>query len=255
MNIHWDAEGYTRNFSFVHEYGSGLLDLLDPKEGAVLDLGCGNGALTFRLSQAGYTAHGLDASPELLAVARTSYPQLTFYQGDATDFQATTLYDAVFSNAVFHWIEDGKQDDMLRCVNRALKPGGQFVFEFGGQGNNALIHAALEEAFRARGLVYRMPFYFPSIGQYAPRLERAGFRVVYAALFDRPTPLQGEEGLYDWLRMFIKAPFAGLGETDREEILRDAVARLRERLYRDGTWYSDYVRIRCKAVKTEQPAP
>lgn len=213
------------------------------------------GALTHRLSQAGYTAHGLDASPELLAVARASYPELTFYQGDATDFQAPTLYDAVFSNAVFHWIEDGKQDDMLQCVNRALKPGGQFVFEFGGQGNNVLIHAALEDAFRARGLTYRMPFYFPSIGQYTPRLERAGFRVVYATLFDRPTPLQGEEGLYDWLRMFIQTPFAGLEAGEQEVILRDAVARLRERLYRDGTWYSDYVRIRCKAVKTEQPAP
>ena len=73
--------------------------------------------------------------------------------------------------------------------------------------------------------------------------------MVYATLFDRPTPLKGEDGLYDWLNMFIKTPFAGLSEADREEILRETAARLRDRLYRDGTWYSDYVRIRCKAVK------
>lgn len=252
MNIRWNAEGYTQNFSFVHEYGSDLISLIDGKGLSVLDLGCGNGALTSRLVQAGFRAQGLDASPELLETARRTYPELTFRQGDAVNFQVSQSFDVVFSNAVLHWIDRERQDDMLRCVNHALKPGGQFVFELGGYGNNVLIHGALEQAFVRRGLAYRMPFYFPTVGQYAVRLEAAGFKVTYATLFDRPTPLSGEDGLYGWLCMFIKTPFEGMGQAEREAILREAAAELKGSLYRDSVWYSDYVRLRCKAVKESE---
>lgn len=252
MNIQWNAAGYTQNFSFVHEYGKELISLIEGRNLSVLDLGCGNGALTWQLKQNGFDAEGLDASPELLETARSSWPGLVFRQGDASDFQTSRPYDVVFSNAVLHWIDRGRQDDMLRCVNRALKPGGQFVFELGGYGNNALIHGALEGAFARRGLTYQMPFYFPTIGQYAARLERAGFKVTSALLFDRPTPLNGEDGLYDWLRMFIKTPFGQMGEDEKEAILRETVGELKSALYRSGVWYSDYVRLRCKAVKEHE---
>ena len=249
MNIQWNAKGYTQNFSFVHQYGSDLFSLIEGQGLSVMDLGCGNGALTHQLRQAGFDAEGLDASPELLETARELWPDVPFRLGDAADFQAGRHYDMVFSNAVLHWIDPDRQDAMLRCVNRALKPGGQFIFELGGYGNNALIHGALEGAFTQRGRTYRMPFYFPSIGQYAARLEGAGFKATYATLFDRPTPLNGDDGLYDWLRMFIKTPFQGMEPAAEEAILREVVEALRPALYRDGVWYSDYVRLRCRAVK------
>lgn len=252
MNIQWNAKGYTQNFSFVHQYGSDLLSLIDGQGLSVLDLGCGNGALTHQLRQAGFDAQGLDASPELLETARKHWPDVSFRLGDAADFRLSAPVDVVFSNAVLHWIDDSRQDDMLRCVNRVLKPGGQFIFEMGGWGNNALIHGALDRAFARRGLVYQMPFYFPSVGRYASRLERAGFRVTFASLFDRPTPLKGEDGLYDWLCMFIRTPFLGMEPAEEEAILRETVQALRDRLYREGVWYSDYVRLRCKAVKEKE---
>lgn len=252
MNIQWNAEDYTQNFSFVHEYGSQLLSLIDGRGLSVLDLGCGNGALTAKLAQAGFQVQGLDASPELLEAARRSHPKLTFRQGDAVNFQVPVPFDVVFSNAVLHWIDREKQDATLRCVNRALKPGGQFVLELGGYGNNALIHGALERTFTRRGLTYRMPFYFPTVGQYAARLEAAGFKVTDAHLFDRPTPLNGPDGLYDWLCMFIKTPFAGIDTAQRETMMQEAVESLRRTLLQDGVWFSDYVRLRCKAVKESE---
>lgn len=252
MNIQWNAQGYTQNFSFVHEYGSQLLSLIEGQGLSVLDMGCGGGALTCRLAQAGFQVQGLDASPELLETARQTYPGLTFRQGDAVDFQVPQPFDVVFSNAVLHWIDQEKQDRMLCCVNRALKPGGQFIFELGGYGNNALIHGALEQAFARRGLTYQMPFYFPTVGQYAARLERAGFLVTYASLFHRPTPLNGPDGLYDWLCMFIKTPFSGMDPEQREEILREVTGQLREPLLQEGVWMCDYVRLRCKAVKESE---
>ncbi|MBQ8397659.1 MAG: methyltransferase domain-containing protein [Clostridia bacterium] len=250
MNIKWDAQGYTANFSFVHQYGGDLLNLLRIEPGMTcLDLGCGNGALTAKLAEAGLRTIGLDASPELLAIAREQHPDIRFIEGDATDFRLDEPVDIIFSNAVFHWIDAARQSALLDCINAALKPGGQFVFEFGGKGNNALIHAALARAFAARRRAYVMPFYFPSVGEYAPMLERAGFRVEYTALFDRPTLLKGDDGLADWIRMFVKTPFSGVPADEADAIIREAAASLAPDLRRDGDWYADYVRIRCKASK------
>ena len=115
MNIKWNADKYTQDFSFVHEYGNEVIGLINREEGAsVLDLGCGNGALTKKLSELGFKASGLDASPELLQIARKNYPELTFYQGDATEFELPGKVDVIFSNAVLHWIAKDKQPDLLR---------------------------------------------------------------------------------------------------------------------------------------------
>lgn len=251
MNIQWDAAKYTSDFAFVHQYGSSLLDWIEGEKLSVLDLGCGNGALTRELADRGHDAEGIDASAGLLRAAREQYPELRFRQADAAGFRTERLYDAVFSNAVFHWIEREKQPDMIAHVFDALKPGGQFIFEFGGYGNNARIHDALGREFEKRGLTYRMPFYFPTIGEYTSLLERGGFLVRTALLLDRPTELKGENGLYDWIRMFVKTPFEGIGETLAEEIIRSAVSELKGALHHDGSWYADYVRLRCKAVKPE----
>lgn len=250
MNIKWDAKIYTQDFSFVHRYGNDLTELIDKKEQTtVLDLGCGNGALTQKLADEGMLVLGMDASADLLQVAREKHPGLFFLEGDATNFTLPEPVDVVFSNAVFHWIERNKQPDLLQCVYRSLNPNGQFVFEFGGSGNNALIHGALKAAFERRGFVYQFPFYFPTIGEYSSLLEQAGFKVIYAVLFDRMTELQGENGLIDWIRMFIKTPFKNITEADQEEIIAETACKLKNKLFYDGKWHADYVRIRCKALK------
>lgn len=251
MNIKWDADKYTSDFSFVHQYGNSVTELISAdKNSSILDLGCGNGALTKALQDKGYMVKGLDASKELLDIARKNYPDIEFIQADAVSFSVEEPVDVVFSNAVFHWIEREKQRNMLRCVHNALKENGEFVFEFGGYGNNQLIHGALAEAFAECRYVYKMPFYFPAISEYSTLLEDTGFRVRYAVLFDRPTELKGEDGLKDWIKMFVKTPFSVIGNEDEKDAVIDrAVENLRNVLYRDGKWYADYVRIRMKAIR------
>lgn len=251
MNINWDADKYTSDFSFVHQYGNSVMELIDAKKNStVLDLGCGNGALSKALQDKGYIVKGIDASKELLDIAKKNYPNIEFTLGDATNFSLHEPVDVVFSNAVFHWIDRERQQDMLQCVYHALKKDGQFVFEFGGAGNNRLIHGALAEIFSEYQYNYTMSFYFPTISEYTTLLERTGFSVRYAVLFDRPTELKGENGLKDWINMFIKTPFSVIDdEEEKEEMIDKAVAQLRNTLYKDGKWYADYVRLRIKAIK------
>lgn len=251
MNIKWDAEKYTSDFSFVYQYGSDVMELIDAdKNSTILDLGCGNGALSKKLKDKGFVVKGIDASKELLDTARKSYPDIEFIQADATSFSLPEPVDVVFSNAVFHWIDKGQQQNMLKCVYNALKENGQFVFEFGGFGNNQLIHGALEKIFSEYGYTYKMPFYFPTISEYSTILENVGFRVKYAILFDRPTELKGESGLKDWINMFVKTPFSIIeNESERESIIDKAVDSLRSLLHKNGKWYADYVRTRMKAIR------
>lgn len=123
---------------------------------------------------------------------------------------------------------------------------GQFVFEFGGAGNNEKIHTALYKAFANHNRDYHVPFYFPTIGEYAPLLKTAGFKVIYAVLFDRFTALKGDNGLYDWIQMFVKAPFQQMCKEEKESILPETVADLKENLFYEGIWYADYVRTGAK---------
>lgn len=251
MNITWDAKGYTAGFSFVHQYGEGVMELIEAAPGShVVDLGCGNGALSEKLAARGYRVTAIDASPDMLERARALHPDLPFVQADATDFTLDEPADVIFSNAVFHWIDGEKQPLLAQSIARNLKTGGQLICEFGGYGCAERVHSALERAFAARGLAYPRVFYFPTIAQYAPILESAGLRVTWAALFDRPTPQQGENGLENWIRMFVKTPFEGVPADVQDAIIAEAVSSLRGELQQaDGTWIVDYVRIRIKAVK------
>lgn len=252
MNIDWDAQGYSRDFSFVHHYGEDVLRLLNINEGdTVVDLGCGNGALTKRLADMGARVIGIDASAEMLELARKNYPELCFQQADARSFKLEEPVDAIFSNAVFHWINREDQPQLLRQISQALKPKGQLVCEFGGKGCAAHIHDTLRECFARRGLDYTFTFYFPTIGEYATLLEQAKLKCEYAILFDRPTPQKnGERGLANWINMFDTAPFEGISHSLRNEIISEAEERLRKSmLYDNGNWTVDYVRIRLKARK------
>lgn len=162
MNIAWDAQGYRERFSFVPRYGAGLMELLTAAPGArVVDLGCGAGALTEKLAGRGYDALGVDASPEMLSAARKAYPNLSFLLADARSFALDRPADAIFSNAVFHWIDASEQDALLANVARNLKPGGELVCEFGGRGCAETVHSALEESFARRGLFLRAGVLLP----------------------------------------------------------------------------------------------
>ena len=250
MNNDWNAKNYTNNFSFVHQYGEDVLKLIDaPAGSSVLDLGCGNGALTKKLQELGFQVQGMDSSEEMLTLAQRNNPDILFEYGDATQFTLAEPVDVIFSNAVFHWIDAEKQDALAAHIANALKPGGTLVCEFGGKDCAESVHATLEQCFAKRGLQYQRFNYFPTIAEYSAVLERNGLRPDYAVLFDRPTPQSPGKTVVDWIEMFVRVPFRGMEEKQKGEILQEAENLLRPKLCRDGKWIIDYVRIRVRARK------
>ncbi len=245
----WDADLYDDKHAFVWQYGASLVKLLAPRAGErVLDLGCGTGPLTHQIAQAGASVVGLDFSDEMLNQARSAFPELEFVRGDARDFHFGAPFDAVFSNAVLHWVSP--PEAAVRCVAAALKPGGRFVAEFGGRGNVRVIVAALRTAAQRLNLHPEEPrWFFPGVAEYATMLEAAGLEVRFATLFDRPTPLEGPTGLRNFIAMFIRATLESVPPDRRDDFLRAVEDAARPELFRDGSWSADYRRLRVVAVR------
>lgn len=248
--MNWNAELYTKKHGFVYAYGADLIDLLAPKPGElILDLGCGSGELTRQLADRGATVIGLDASASMLNKARAQFPNLDFRTGDATTFALPERVDAIFSNAVLHWVTDYER--AAERMRFHLKPGGRLVAEFGGQDNIGQIVEAVTRQLRQQG--YDRPaswWYFPSVGTYASLLEKHGFRVRLVQHVDRPTRLDDPEtGLTDWIEQFGGNFFAGVPDADKAAVLAAVNADLRPALFREGYWFADYKRLRVVAER------
>ena len=247
--MNWNSDLYTQKHSFVYQYGEGLLELLKPQPGErILDLGCGSGELTQRIAEQGTQVIGIDASAAMLEKARVQFPTLEMHQMEATSFTFDEPFDAIFSNAVLHWVPD--YEAAVRQMAKALKPNGRLVIEFGGKNNVATIVDAIASQLEKHGYSFRPFWFFPSIGEYTPVLERYGFEIRLAQYYDRDTLLDDPEtGLIDWIEQFGPYFFENVTPDDKVAILESVKAELRPVLFRDGRWYADYKRIRIIAGK------
>ncbi|MGG4497201.1 class I SAM-dependent methyltransferase [Brevibacillus reuszeri] len=250
----WNAELYDDKMNFVSHYGRGLIDWLQPvSTERILDLGCGTGDLTASLAESGATVMGVDFSADMINSARQKYPHLPFQIADAHTFRTSDSYDAIFSNAALHWMK--RPEEVIESVWLALAPKGRFVAEFGGKGNCELVINALRTTLAQKGISAdeRMPWYFPSIAEYAALLERQGFSVVLASHYDRPTVMpDGDRGLRHWLDSFCSPFFADLSASDIDDVCLQVTELLRPALFQDGKWIVDYKRIRVIANKSSE---
>jgi len=248
MTQSWDAQAYEKNGAFVHGLAGGVLEWLAAQPGErILDLGCGDGQLTQRIAAAGAVVVGVDASPEMLAAARSR--GIDAHEGCAELLPfADRSFDAVFSNAALHWVHG--QDEMMTEVRRVLKPGGRFVAEMGGHGNIAAIRVALMAVLARHGYYDREDGvnYYPTPEIYTRRLERHGFKMRQISHFPRPTILS-ESGMTGWLRTFRSGVLESLPEEIRETIVEETATLLAPALRdEEGNWTGDYVRLRFVAT-------
>jgi len=242
----WDPESYSKKARFVSDLGEPLLQLLDPKPGElILDIGCGDGALTEKIKTAGSAVIGIDSSLAQLQASRKRDLNVLSMDGQQLGFKKK--FDAVFSNAALHWMK--RPELVIEGVANCLKPGGRFVGEFGGKGNVETIRAALHAALRQRGIdPWGVdPWYYPSAEEYSGLLSRSGFAIDYIEIIPRPTNLPGD--ILAWLEVFAQ-PFTKAVKGDHREFLDEIRSALEPRLLQaDGSWYADYVRLRFKALR------
>lgn len=248
----WDAELYDRKHEFVSQLATDLVELLSPKPGEhILDLGCGTGHLTYKIATSKAEVLGIDSAATMIEKARANYPDLHFELVNAAELTFIEQFDGVFSNAVLHWVKPPEK--VIAGVWKALKPGGRFVAEFGGKGNINLILTAFNNEIKANSSSIDKELnlnYFPSIAEYGNLLENQGFKLIFANLFDRLTPLaDGKQGLSNWLKMFRGKLLASFPEEVQIRIITKVEEELRPTLYKNGQWFADYRRIRIVAVK------
>jgi len=243
----WDANSYDKFGRFVSDHGQIILQWLDAQPGErILDAGCGDGVLTCQIAKQGATVEGIEQAPSMAKAAQAHGLQVRTM--DLCDLEDVGQFDAIFSNAVLHWIEDWS--GLLQNFHRALKPKGRLVVECGGFGNIAAIRTAII----AVAAQYNMPLKagpesYLTAHDAQTFLQKAGFKLVKSELSPRQTHLQN--GMEGWLRVF-REPF--LKQFDqgkvRDKIIEQVLAMLEGQLKTPNEqWFADYVRLRFIAQK------
>lgn len=268
---HWSAEKYNNAANFVPQLATKVLQYLSPSPGEhIVDIGCGDGQLTSKLAQHVTPTGrilGLDASASFIATAQASntHQHCSYALQDCTALSPDSLsagsWDKAFSNAAMHWILRAPEtrQEFFTAVHDLLKPGGTFVFEMGGKGNVAELHAAFTAALTTHGGLSLAqaraanPWFFPSTDWMAQTLGKAGFDVEVCESEYRPTRLtedrgDGSGGVEGWVRLMgAKFLEAVEGEEKREKVVKAVCEWVEDVIVReeDGSRWIGYVRLRA----------
>ena len=243
----WNPRGYDEHAHYVYKLGEPLIALLSPIEGEkILDLGCGHGELTQRLSEFECEVRGIDTSEDMVHAAMQNGVNAEVMNAEELTFD--NEFDGIISNAAIHWMHDIEK--VMEGCYRSLKFGGRFVGEFGGEGNVGRIVTATEKYFDEHPElgVFTVPWYFPSVEEFGEELEHAGFYTEYIELIERPTPLP--TGIKGWLVTFFHGLMSGFTDEQKDDFISEVSEMLKPELYKSETgWHADYVRLRFKALK------
>lgn len=159
--------------------------------GPVADLGCGPGHVTAHLRSLGVDAFGIDLSPEMIAVARRTYPELSFGTGSMT---ALDLADGSLGGIVAFYSTVHTPPEVLPKVfaefTRVLVPGGQLLLAF-------KVGDKLRHLDHGYGHDLSLDVYWLPLDRVLSLLRDAGLEP-HAQLVREPTdqerPRQGQQG-------------------------------------------------------------
>lgn len=258
-NTYWNAEVYDRIGKPMRAWAQQVIDDLALRgDETVLDAGCGSGSVTFDLlaKLPRGKIYAIDASEEMVAslakqLEERGVTNVTAIHASLTDFTLPEQVDAVFSNAVFHWIPD--DDALFGCLYRATKPGGRLRAQCGGFGNNARVLEAVATVRQHERFARHLGAFTDSKKYRKPEeaiaaLERAGWRDVRAKLWPQPVPFEDEAEAALYIQTILLRDH--IARLPAEEHDPYALAIVRETVRRHGAPYAaDYVRLDLWATR------
>lgn len=226
----WDASTYHTISSPQAEMAEAVLDRLELRgDETVLDAGCGSGrvtaALLERLPRGRVVA--VDADAAMVEHARAALPddRVEVHHQDLAALRVDAPVEAVFSNAVFHWMSD--HDALFAALARALRPGGRLSAQCGGEGNIASVQAAADAIVAADPPLQRhfagwqRPWNFANPTETEERLRAAGFATAEAWL--EPWPARPDDPT-TYLRTICLGPYLERLPEDEHETFAATVA-------------------------------
>ncbi|RQO74319.1 trans-aconitate methyltransferase [Pedobacter sp. KBW06] len=210
----------------------------------VIDLGCGTGELTRKLSDQlpGAEVLGIDASAEMLRDAGTfSRKNLSFEQSEIeAHLQSGATYDLIFSNAALQWI-DGHQQ-LFPEIIASLKEGGQLAVQVPSNHEHfthrTLRSIAAEEPFKTAFDGWLRGLSVLSIENYSRILFDNGAReiTVYEKIY--PHILKDAMAIYDWTSGTAMIPYVERLEGGlKEDFIKEYQKRLLKEYPRQPVFY------------------
>jgi len=161
----------------------------------VLETGCGSGANLWMIAREGFDAHGIELSPEGVALCKKMLAhwqtQATVSLGDMTAIQHPDhSFDAVVDVFSSYCLDESGFAVFLDEVKRILRPGARFFSytpskasdAFRDPGPSRFIDASTLDGIRREGAAFsgnHYPFRFISPGEYVAALESRQLRVIY----------------------------------------------------------------------------
>jgi len=258
----WDAADYAAHSSAQFAWADELVSKVKLQgHEVVLDVGCGDGKVSAML--AGKVPDGavvaIDQDPDMIRLARTQYsqqafPNLTFIRMDVEELDAANRFDIVFSNAALHWLRDHQL--ALANIRQALKQGGRFLLQMGGQGNAAKIILVIEalmeqDRWRAYFRDFAFPYGFFGPEEYRLWLTRAGLAVKRADLIPKDMRQEGLDGLAGWIRTTWLPYTTKVPSDQREEFISALVKAYLQRypMDEDGFCHVAMMRLEVEGYK------
>jgi trans-aconitate 2-methyltransferase len=258
MTYEFDGKKYEKASGHQKEWGKRIIEelVLQGTE-RILDLGCGDGALTVQLSRLVPNGEvvGIDASHGMIKAAEPKQGgNLRFILMDINNLKIDRQFDVIFSNAALHWIRDHRR--LFSNVQRVLCYGGVVRFNFAGDGNCACFFKVIRESMALSGFVkyfdeFMWPWYMPTVADYRTLVKDAGFHSaeVWGENADRFFP--DEEALIKWVDQPSLVPFMTcVAEQDKASFREFVVRRMiEETMQADGTCFETFRRINLLARK------
>jgi trans-aconitate 2-methyltransferase len=257
---YWNAEVYDKIGTPMRRWAQQVIDDLGLRgDETVLDAGCGSGSVTLDLWEKVKEGkiYALDSSPDMVAKLRATLDErgienIVPMQTDLTKFSLPEKVDVVFSNAVFHWIQD--DTGLFGSLARATKSGGRLRAQCGGGENNKNLMTA------TRDVEKRIPYAEHLSGRVDSRiyrteqqaveaLQRNGWTNARANLFPSPVAFEDIDSAMLYLKTIIlQQQASALPEGLDDQFLRDVIDEV---IIRHGApFVADYVRLDLWAERT-----